>query len=140
LGGMEGAWKMRTQIIRLAMGILFFSVVALGCAPSPVYQVKYDYVVPESAEGKECTQQCEATKIQCEEVISKELEKERLSLQRAYQQCLLSQSAARSPILCTDQSQLIQVNYSNCLPDYNRCFERCGGRVTEKNICVRNCG
>ena len=132
--------KMRRQIIGVAIDSFFFLVFVLGCAPSPVYQVKYDYFAPESADGKGCTQECEATKIQCEEVINKELEQERSRLQRAYQQCLLSQSSTRSPILCTDQSQLIQVNYSNCLPDYNRCFERCGGRVEKKDVCVRNCG
>lgn len=130
---------MRLQFIHLAIGILLFLASVLGCAPSPVYQVKYDYLVPESAEGKGCTQQCEATKIQCEEVINKEFEQQRLNLRQAYQQCLLSQRSTRAPILCSDQSQLIQINYSNCLPDYNRCFEHCGGKVEEKNVCVRNC-
>ena len=130
---------MKIPIILLSIGSFCFLILPLGCAPRPVYQIKYDYFAPESAEGRECTQQCETTKIQCQEVINKELEKERLSLQQAYQQCLLSQSATRSPILCSDQSQLIRVNYSNCVPDYNRCFQRCGGRLEERSVCVSNC-
>lgn len=132
--------RMQVQMIRLSMGILFSLGLALGCAPSPVYQVKYDYLAPESAEGKECTQQCESTKLQCEQGVNKEFEQDRLKLQQGYQQCLLSQSGgARAPILCHDPSQSIKPDYSNCLASYNRCFERCGGRVEEKNVCVRNC-
>jgi hypothetical protein len=132
---------MRTQVqmIRLFMGILFSLGLALGCAPSPVYQVKYDYLAPDSAEGKGCIQQCESTKLQCEQGVNKEFGQERLKLQQGYQECLLSQLNARSPILCNDPSQSIKPDYSNCLATYNRCFERCGGRVEEKNVCVRNC-
>ena len=130
---------MRIRVICLGIGTFHFLALTLGCAPAPVYQIKYDYLPPESAEARVCIQQCENTKIQCEEAINKELDQERVNLRRAYQQCLLSQSSTRSPVFCSDQSELIQLNYSNCWPDYNRCFRRCGGRVEEKNICVSNC-
>jgi len=134
---------MRIQVlmIRLSTGILFSLGLALGCAPSPVYQVKYDYLAPESAEGRECTQQCEGPKLQCEQTVNRQFEQERLKLQQGYQQCLLSQSggAARVPILCYDPSQSIKPDYSNCLATYKGCFEHCGGRVEERNVCVRNC-
>lgn len=135
----KGRFEMRMQMIRLVIGFFCFIVLALGCAPSPVYQIKYDYRAPESAEGRGCIQQCEATKIQCEQAVNKEFEQERLKLQRGYQECLLSQSNTRSPILCYDPSQSIKADYSNCLASYNRCFERCGGRVEERNVCISNC-
>lgn len=131
--------RMQVRMIRLSRGILFSLGLALGCASSPVYQVKYDYLAPESAEGRECSQQCESTKRQCEQAANKEFEQERLKLQQGYQECLMSQSSTRSPILCDDPSQLIKPDYSNCLATYNHCFARCGGRVEEKNVCVRNC-
>ena len=128
------------QIIRLAVGVFSFIVLILACAPTPVYQIKYDYLPPESAEGKGCTQQCENTRIQCEQAVNKEIEQERLKAQQAYQQCLLSQSGgARVPILCNDPSQSIKPDYSNCLASHNRCFQGCGGRVEEKNVCIKNC-
>jgi len=130
--------RLQVQMIRLFIGILFSLVLALKCAPSPVYQTKYDYLPPESAEGKTCTQQCETTKTQCEQAMNKEFELERGNAQKAYQECLLSQSNTRSPILCYDRSQSIQPNYSNCLAAYKGCFERCGGRIEERNVCVRN--
>jgi len=27
-------------------------------------------------------------------------------------------------------------NYSNCVPDYNRCFQLCGGRLEERSVCI----
>ena len=130
---------MRIPILLLRMGSFCFLVIALGCAHKPVYQIRYEYLPPGSAEGRQCTQQCETTKNQCQEVVNKELEKERRNLQQAYQQCLLTQSTSRSPIICSDQSQLIRVNYSSCWPDYNHCYQSCGGRVEERNVCVSNC-
>jgi len=130
--------RLQVQMVRFSMGILFSLGLTLGCAP--VYQVKFDYFAPESAEGKGCTQQCESTKLQCDQTVNMQFEQERLKLQQGYQQCLLSQSgAARVPILCYDPSQSIKPDYSNCLATYKGCFERCGGRVEERNVCVRNC-
>ena len=130
--------RLQMQMIRLLIGILFPLGVALGCAP--VYQVKYDYLAPESAEGKGCTQQCESTKLQCEETANIQFEQERLKLQQGYQQCLLSQRGEPgTPILCYDPSQSIKPDYSNCLAAYKGCFEGCGGKVEERNVCVRNC-
>jgi hypothetical protein len=131
--------RLQTQMVRFSMGILFSLGLTLGCAP--VYQVKFDYFAPESAEGKGCTQQCESTKLQCDQTVNMQFEQERLKLQQGYQQCLLSQSSGGRgvPILCYDPSQSIKPDYSNCLATYKGCFERCGGRVEEKNVCVRNC-
>jgi len=132
--------RLQVQMISLSIGILFSLVLALGCVPSPVYQVKYDYLAPESAEGRGCTQQCETAKIQCEKIINRQLEQEKMESRQAYQQCLLSQKgAARTPILCFEPPQSIKPDYSNCLATYNSCFERCGGRVEEKNVCISNC-
>jgi hypothetical protein len=136
----KGRLEMRMQMIRLVIGFFGLIVLALGCAPSPVYQVKYDYRAPETEEGRGCTQPCETAKIQCEEIIKGQWEQEKIDSQQAYQRCLLSQkSGARSPILCTEPPQSIKPDYSYCLASYNRCFERCGGRVEEKNVCISNC-
>jgi len=132
--------RAQRQMIRLFIGILFSLTLALGCASSPVYQIQYDYLAPESAEGKVCTQQCETAKTQCEEAVNKEFEQERLKLQQAYQQCLLTQSSSRSPILCNDPSKAIKPDYSNCVVGRKGCFEHCGGKIEERNVCVRNCG
>ena len=130
---------MKRQMIRLTIGVFSFLGLILGCAPGPVYQIKYDYLPPELAEGKGCIQPCENTRIQCEQAVNKEMEQERLKAHQAYQQCLLSQSNTRSPMICNDASQSIKPDYSNSLAAYNRCFQGCGGRVEEKNICIRNC-
>ena len=136
----KGRLEMRMQRIPLVIVFFGFIVLALGCAPSPVYQIKYDYRAPETEEGRGCTQQCETAKIQCEEIIKGQWEQEKRDSQQAYQRCLLSQkSGARSPILCTEPPQSIKPDYSNCSATYNRCFERCGGRVEEKNVCISNC-
>jgi hypothetical protein len=132
--------RVQMQTIRLFIGILFSLVLALGCASGPLYRVKYDYLAPESAEGRGCTQPCETTKIQCEEIINRQVEQEKIDSRQAYQRCLLSQnSAATSPILCFEPLETIPPDYSNCLADYNRCFQGCGGRVEERKVCVRNC-
>ncbi len=124
--------------IGFSAGIFSFWALALGCAP--VYQIKYNYSPPESAEGRSCTQRCEATKIQCEQSVNKEVEAERLKSQQVYQTCHLSETeASQSPILCFDQSRWIQPDYFICLADYNRCFQGCGGKVEEGKVCISRC-
>jgi len=130
--------RMERQLIRLAIGILSLLVFAFGCA-GPIYQVRYDYLPPESPEGRECTQECVTKKTQCEQMVNKAFEQEKLNLQRGYQQCLLSQTSTRTPILCYDASKSIQPDYSICLANHNGCFQSCGGRVEERNVCVKNC-
>jgi len=130
--------RMERQLIRLVTGILSLFVFVFGCA-GPVYQARYDYLPPESAEGRSCTQECMTKKTQCEQVVNKEFDQQKLNLQRGYQECLLSQASARSPILCYDPSKSIQPDYSNCLANHNACFQNCGGRVEERNVCVTKC-
>jgi hypothetical protein len=131
---------LQIQRIRLFIGILFSLVLALGCVPRPVYEIKYGYIAPESAEGKACNHECEDTRMQCEEAKDRAFEQERLDAHRAFEQCMLSQHSLRSPIRCDDPSQWIKLDYSSCLASYNHCFGRCGGKVEERNECVRNCG
>ncbi len=132
--------RLERQMIPLFMGVLLSLMLTLGCAPRPVYEIKYDYLAPESAEGKACIQQCETRKTQCEQSKDKAYQQEKLEAQRAYEQCKLSEHSTRSPIICDEPSELIKADYSSCLDAFNRCFGRCGGKVGERNECVRNCG
>ena len=127
----------KMKLILLAIGILFSAITVLGC--SPVYQMKYDYLAPESAGSRECTQGCDNKKEECEQGIEKRIEQNRQDSQKAYQQCMLSQQSSRSPVICIDESTFIQPDYSGCLLSYNRCFQDCGGKVEESRVCISHC-
>jgi len=128
----------KMKLILLAIGILFSAITVLGC--SPVYQMKYDYLAPESAESRECTQGCDNKKEECEQGIEKRIKQNRQDSQKAYQECIFSEQSSMSPIICIDESTLIQPDYSGCLRSYNRCFQDCGGKVEEWRACISHCG
>ena len=123
-----------TVVVVILMGLSF------GCASGPVYQTRYDYVPPESAEGKACLEQCEKGRGACLDTARKDYQTEIAKAKQLYEECLMSQrGGTRTPILCHDPSSSIKPDDSRCGEVYNRCLANCGGKLQEKKVCVRNC-
>jgi hypothetical protein len=119
------------------LGLLTLSL--LGCATGPVYKTTYEYIPPESSEGKACTHQCETMRVQCERIEDMQTERQRLDAEKQYQKCKKAQAQGAIGAFCVDTSVFMRPDYTKCKQDYRRCFERCGGKVLERTICVKNC-
>ena len=126
------------RVVASGSGILFLMCLAFGCASSSEYQVKYDYLAPESGEGKACIDQCQSSRNLCERASIRQLEKDKLRAEQVFQDCLRSHEASMGSMLCDDSGE-ITPDVSKCLNSYNRCFGNCGGKVEERKVCVSNC-
>jgi hypothetical protein len=57
---------------------------------------------------------------------------------RSYNDCLQHAKSDEDRRSCW-RSSCSAPSEDACIPDYNRCFEVCGGRVIATTICVSNC-
>jgi hypothetical protein len=90
--------------------VMYFSV---GCVP--FYDAEYTFIAPTTAKGETCIAQCDTSKRQCEYLEKKKT---------AY--CSLQLE------LPCDEGEINQplTNRRRCESHYRRCYEACGGRVT----------
>ena len=101
---------------------------------SPRYKTSYSFTTPPSAEGRSCINQCETIKVQCKQTAGKKAEREILYEKEDYAECIRERRGH-----CADGSLWIEPDYSKCESNYRKCFESCGGKVTEITECVSNC-
>lgn len=108
---------------------LWIAVVALaGCGP----QIVYDFVPPESSEGRICTSQCQNAATNCrqmKQIVNQQCQNNYSAMQQNYNAC--KESGAKhcvSPTPCPYNST------SECDQNYRECFAACGGTVIARTV------
>ena len=94
-----------------------------GCGPTIVY----DFVPPESPEGRLCAAQCSNTKVYCETTARAIHQSCESSYQMAVQSYNACKEAGRKH--CLYPSACYYSGGSDCAANYRACFTLCGGRV-----------
>lgn len=136
------------------MRVLQLVLIALACgaaaACGPVYKTTYEMTPPQTAEGRACVGQCQQTKSACRNAgydryarckSEQHAYAERKFNEYRIQQLLLKQPITKSQgsfyggYSCRDE----QSYKSGCDDDFVGCFATCGGAVTPRTVCVRNC-
>lgn len=124
--------------LRRSVGLLFLVAIA-GCGP--IYDTRYTFEPPRSAEGRACTFQCNQGKLQCQQI--EDLNKDRCEQEsrRNQQDCEynIRITKNRSPKWYECGSDSCSADYDRCEESYRSCYESCGGRVNATTVCVSNC-
>ncbi len=125
--------------------MLCFAMITLaGCGP--VYNTSYTYKSPRAWRGRMCVNTClqqrNTCSLQCKEMNSQCRETAIIAARPAYKAYLRHQrhhhkTAWKSVNDFADFSQCN--NVCNCAPNYNQCFENCGGRIIAHTRCVAFC-
>jgi hypothetical protein len=116
--------------------VFVFLFLLSGCAMGPGYEKRVQYLPPQGDEAKVCLQQCDAKKVECEQNAKILAEDKKIQAKQEYAKCMGLMKKGGS---CADTSYAIEVNLGPCLYYYNQCYQRCGGRVVQEDVCVRNC-
>ena len=137
--------------------ILVLSSLLIACGP--VYETKITYVTPTDAQGKSCASKCEKDRVSCQQKCDNKydacMRETRLINQNRYleekNQYLEKKNLCKGKEKDKDCQHLREpymssyVNDSdcrkncNCQPNFERCFEICGGKVIKEARCVSDC-
>ncbi len=128
---------------------------ASTCAPyvpEPIYATTYHYAAPDSEQGRVCVMQCEVNRSQCQEMgrmradaceqrARADHEQCEERAQTRYDECLARQQETPGTFCLRDtcHRETCSSATDECELHYNRCFEVCGGTVTEETRCIENC-
>ncbi len=99
-----------------------------GCGP----QIVYDFVPPESREGRICATQCQNAATNCrqmKQMVNQQCQNNYNAMQQNYNAC--KESGAKhcvSPTPCPYNST------SECDQNYRECFAACGGTVIARTV------
>ncbi len=131
-----------------------------ACSTDPVYRTQYDLTAPEGSAGKQCVVGCETNRLLCEQRNDDRIARCEEQADRAYNNC---QAAAQTDLdncyadlkqrygsawnkYVTNCASYRNTCYrqtcstrSSCNKGYRACFGNCGGKVTPRSVCVRNC-
>lgn len=152
----------RSRIKSWALLVMLGSGVVLldGCAAidgQPRYRTNIIRTPPSSAQGRQCLNQCDATRLQCESVQSSEFSRCEANRAQQARDCQREASDARSYCLrnrapacdlsysntlglCQQRIAVCRHDTSRCDTLSDRCFVRCGGKIRTESVCVANCG
>ncbi len=118
-----------------------------GCGP--VYQTSYNYQPPASLSARKCIVQCQQNQIQCNAACSNQNNQCEMMAQQSalfqYKAYVSQQKLTGQPINASlqdfyDDSSCQMQQSCNCIPQYNQCYQLCGGRVITQQTCVAFCG
>lgn len=125
------------------MRFFYFLVVSLalltGC--NAIYQTSYLYQSPMSSSGKMCISQCAKIKNSCEHSYRKQYRNCRMIAHQAaydqFQSYMNRQKRLHKPIeksVNDFDNSYYQCNVSGeCMSDFNKCYQSCGGTVIVKD-------
>lgn len=129
---------------RIVFCLVMFLLLA-GCGP--VYKHEYAYKAPQNAIGKMCVSQCSSAKSNCQKLCTLREQNCRkaatVDARDKYQQYQYESRYAgkREKSKASDFDHSYRCSKScQCRPAFNTCYNACGGSVTEKKVCVANCG
>jgi hypothetical protein len=113
----------------LAVGALLLGPLLLGgCGP----RIVYDFIPPESPEGRTCAAQCANTQTYCRQSA----EANYRACEASYQGALASYNACREANGrgCVSPPSCFYPSTSACDEGYRSCFSTCGGRVRARVV------
>jgi hypothetical protein len=115
-----------TKGFRAAMTAIAGALTVWACGPSIVY----DYVPPESPEGRMCANQCVNNRDNCRQMarmMDQNCQNNQRMAQQSYNSCRQAGGTnCVSPPICYSSGM------SHCDEGYRSCFTNCGGRVVER--------
>lgn len=133
---------------KLFLSVLLIASLALtGCGP--IYQTTYSYEPPANINARSCIVQCQQNRMQCNFACSSQNNQCEMMAQQSamfqYRAYVSQQRAAGQPVTATvqnffDDSSCQMQSYCNCTPQYNQCYQFCGGRIIAQQKCVAFCG
>jgi hypothetical protein len=154
---MESLLTKRTRLL----ATIFLGALLGACSTDPVYQSRYDLTPPASETGRQCTVGCETNRLLCEQRNDEHLARCEDQADRNFNNCTEDVDRRMSACIsglkakygsrwatyeshctatvantCYRQSCATQ---SDCDSGYRACFSNCGGDVTTRSVCVRNC-
>lgn len=137
-------------MLRIFVSIITLSVL-VACGPQ--YRDQSTYVPPESIEGRSCVAQCETTRELCRLRADQDNDicrAENRDVEREYRRCIERRNGAKQrqvqngvkiklPTCFRGTRRFCRPDYKSCTAEYNACYQRCGGQVTTRRVCVANC-
>lgn len=139
--------------LALLAGLLFLS----ACSTEPVYREQFVLTPPASDQARTCIVTCEGNENTCIGNAQNAADKSHCEPEsiRTYDTCIAGLSApeyANSRVMwCESQAQQTFENCTGavsnryqsavdqCRARYRTCYQTCGGTVSTKQVCVRNC-
>lgn len=99
-----------------------------GCGP----RIVYDFIPPESPEGRLCAAQCATSQSYCRQSA----EANHRACEASYQSALASYNACREAKGkgCVSPQTCFYPSTSGCDEAYRSCFSTCGGRVQARVV------
>ena len=135
--------------------LLVAIIAALISSCGPQFKTERTYTPPESIEGRTCVATCDTAQQVCRGRADDERRFcEELSADRKRQEdaCRARNAAlpeyintASGPVRTRKEScfkginKICRADYRECTSDHDACYERCGGKVTKRKVCVANC-
>ena len=126
---------------------LLTALVMVGCAQKPVYHPTTVFNKPKTTSGRQCVQRCLQQKSRCNRRCGSD-----------HQQCMMRQKKLAHERFVQYVNEMVQedtpvkqkerdfIDYAacssscQCIKSYKNCYTLCGGAVTERKVCVSNCG
>jgi hypothetical protein len=99
-----------------------------GCGP----QIVYDYVPPESNEGRICAAQCQNTATNCrqmKQMVNQQCQNNYSTMLQNYNAC--REAGAKH---CIGPTPCPYNGTTECDQNYRECFAACGGTVTARTV------
>lgn len=133
------------KFYRLIFIVLMTSLFLCSCGP--IYQMTYSYQPPKSSSGKMCTAQCFQTKNRCQQMCRMQDQNCRMTAHQQayyrYQQYSDHQKSLGKPVKRSvndfDNSYNECNSACHCTPDFNACYQSCGGIVSQHKECTAFC-
>lgn len=107
---------------------LLACLVLVSCGP----QIVYDYVPPDSAEGRVCATQCQNNASNCrqmKQMLDQQCRNNYNAMQQNYNAC--KESGAKH---CVSPSPCPFSSTRECDQAYRECFAACGGQVIARTV------
>lgn len=132
--------KIIISLFALAAGLSL-----VGCG-KPVYHTLSTFNPPETLSGKQCVSRCLQNKVSCDKRCGSDhqacLINERKAAERRYVQYVNRMVETKHKIKLKEQD-FIDYNMCSatcrCVKSFKNCYALCGGVVSERKICVKNC-
>jgi hypothetical protein len=114
---------------RLLGLLLLLTISACG----PIYDTRYEYINPESFEGRQCVNQCAAVKQSCKNqcAINENMCNTNNNV------IALAQKDGTNTVPRSSCSSRYCIN--SCDSEYYTCFKNCGGVIHSETVCVAFC-
>ncbi len=130
---------------RLWLLVLLMAMVLTSCGP--IYRTTYSYQPPKSSSGKMCVAQCFQNKTYCQQMCSMRDQNCRMQERsnayyeyQAYRDKRVAEGKkVKQNVSDFDHSYSECGRPCGCTPDFNMCYQNCGGQVQTYRVCTAFC-